>query len=323
MTSMRRGVPYHDGFRALVATALLLAAACDVPEPATPAPPSVNPRPRPDLPVVAEPAPISETVREYYHRVQETMLAQGLMRQDLGGPDAPFNERHLVENFVQVALYDEYTRVDGRLVARPTPSRLRRWEQPVRMRVIFGDSIPLEQRRKDSSDVAEYAERLSRVSGVPIRQTEEQANFHVLILNEDERMGFGPQLRALVPGIDELTVRTVTNLPQSTYCVLFAFSRGGSSTYAQAVAVIRGEHPDLLRLSCIHEELAHGMGLANDSSLARPSVFNDDEEFSLLTTHDELMLQMLYDPRLRPGMTETEARPILQVIARELMGGES
>ncbi|MFN7052469.1 MAG: DUF2927 domain-containing protein, partial [Gemmobacter sp.] len=87
--------------------------------------------------------------------------------------------------------------------------------------------------------------------------------------------------------------------------------------------VVRAEHPDLLRLSCLHEEIAQGLGLANDSPLARPSIFNDDEEFALLTRQDELMLKMLYDPALRPGMTAAEARPIVKAIATRLTGGSS
>ena len=63
------------------------------------------------------------------------------------------------------------------------------------------------------------------------------------------------------------------------------------------------------------------MGLVNDSPTARPSIFNDDEEFALLTRQDEMMLRMLYDPRLRPGMTEAEARPIVEAIAQEYLGG--
>jgi hypothetical protein len=96
-----------------------------------------------------------------------------------------------------------------------------------------------------------------------------------------------------------------------------------SDLYTQAVAVVRAEHPDLLRLSCIHEELAQGLGLANDSPSARPSIFNDDEEFALLTPQDELMLRILYDRRLKPGMTADEARPIVERIAAELMAGGS
>jgi hypothetical protein len=78
-----------------------------------------------------------------------------------------------------------------------------------------------------------------------------------------------------------------------------------------------------MRQSCVQEELAQGLGLANDSPRARPSIFNDDEEFATLTRMDELLLRILYDRRLRPGMTEEEARPIVEVIAAELMGGAS
>jgi DUF2927 family protein len=110
---------------------------------------------------------------------------------------------------------------------------------------------------------------------------------------------------------------------RSTLCLVFAIDDDKDGLYGQAVAVIRAEHPDLLRLSCIHEELPQGLGLPNDSPAARPSVFNDDEEFGLLTTQDEYLLRMLYDPRMRPGMTAAQARPVAEVIAAELLGGKS
>ena len=50
---------------------------------------------------------------------------------------------------------------------------------------------------------------------------------------------------------------------------------------------------------------------------------NDDEEFALLTPQDEAMLRILYNPALRPGMSEAEARPIVFDLARRLTGGES
>jgi hypothetical protein len=78
-----------------------------------------------------------------------------------------------------------------------------------------------------------------------------------------------------------------------------------------------------MRDLCINEELAQSLGLINDSPKARPSIFNDNEEFALLTRQDELMLRILYDRRLRPGMTLQEAAPIVARIANELMGGES
>ena len=55
----------------------------------------------------------------------------------------------------------------------------------------------------------------------------------------------------------------------------------------------------------------------------RPTIFNDDEEFALLTVQDEMMLKILYNPALRPGMTLQEARPIVERLASQLLGGES
>ncbi|MEL7179999.1 MAG: DUF2927 domain-containing protein, partial [Pseudomonadota bacterium] len=52
---------------------------------------------------------------------------------------------------------------------------------------------------------------------------------------------------------------------------------------------------------------------------ARPSIFNDDDEFALLTTHDELLLRMLYDARLQTGMDPAIAAPIARQIAREYL----
>ena len=72
-----------------------------------------------------------------------------------------------------------------------------------------------------------------------------------------------------------------------------------------------------MRRSCVHEELAQGLGLANDSPYARPSIFNDDDEFALLTAHDEILLRLLYHPDLTPGMTPDQARPIVaRILAR-------
>jgi hypothetical protein len=126
-------------------------------------------------------------------------------------------------------------------------------------------------------------------------------------------------LAELTPG----QIASITAMNRDTFCQVLTQSDPATSTYVAAVAVIPSEHPDLLRLSCIHEELAQALGLPNDSNAARPSIFNDDEEFALLTTQDEAMLRILYNPTLRPGMTEAEARPHIQSLSLRLLNGES
>ena len=307
----------------MMAAVVLALTACEVAAPVAPVP---VPPARPDRPAARpEPAPLptrlSVETAIYYARVQASFQVRGLMRTDAGGADAPFSTRDVVESFMQIAFYAEYADRGGRLVPVATASRMQRWERPVAIRVIAGPAVPAAQAAQDRANITGFAARLARVSGHPVAVTAGGGNFTVLILTEDERRAFGPRLNQIMPGLSPATVGVILNMAPSTYCLVVARAANGSNVYAQAVAVIRAEHPDLLRLSCIHEELAQGLGLANDSPRARPSIFNDDEEFALLTRLDEVLLKILYDPRLHPGMTETEARPIVEQIAEEIMGG--
>ncbi len=281
------------------------------------------PAARPDSVQASAETPASAAARAHYARVQAQLLSQGLLRTDGGGPDSPFTDRMLAENFIRVALYDEYARTAGGPVQRTTASRLRKWEAPVRVGLRFGTSVPQDRRAADTARIASFLARLSRLTGHPIGLSDAGPNFIVQIVSEDERQALGPEIRSFLPGLSPSEVAGITQMPRSTYCLVYAMSEGANASYTRAYAVIRSEHPDLLRLSCVHEEIAQGLGLANDSPLARPSIFNDDEEFALLTKQDELMLRILYNPALRPGMSEDQARPVIEQLATRLTGGES
>lgn len=292
-----------------------------------PGAPSQRPAPRslpPKVEVpVAGPSVASKAVAAHFTRVEADLLARGLLRTDGGGPDTPWGPRELTENFVRIALYDEYVSEGGRLIAREAPARLRRWEKPIRIGLRFGASVPDQVRAKDRAAVATYAARLARHSGLSISVTDHAPNYWVYVVSEDERPGLGAEWAGLFPGLDPRELDAATGMGLSTFCMVLAISQGDSPVYSGALAVIRSELPDLLRLSCFHEEIAQGLGLANDYPRARPSIFNDDEEFATLTRMDETLLRVLYDRRLKPGMREAEARPLLGPIVTQAIGGGS
>jgi membrane protease subunit (stomatin/prohibitin family) len=154
----------------------------------------------------------------------------------------------------------------------------------VRLQAHFGPRVSAEQQAIDRRELSSFAARLGRVTRHPIRAVGSGGNFHVLYINRDTQREVGSLVRSLVPGISPETVAEIERLPRFTFCSVYAFSQaGGGSTYVAAIAIIRDEHPPLLRRSCVHEEIAQGLGLPNDSPAARPSIFNDDEEFALLT----------------------------------------
>lgn len=61
--------------------------------------------------------------------------------------------------------------------------------------------------------------------------------------------------------------------------------------------------------------------LPNDSFTVKPSIFNDDDEYQDLTWQDALFLRVLYDRRVRPGMTRAELEPLAKRIVDELRPG--
>ncbi len=302
--------------RAAILVLFPLLAGCEVLEPMVE--PVLMPRARPDglAPAAAPKAPSadSEALRRYYRQVLADGTTRGLLRTDGGGPDTPYSAEMLERNFEDIAFYNEYDRGE---------QPLRRWIEPVRIEVRFDDDIDPAARTRDSNAVIAFAARLSRVTGHPITVGRGRPNFYVFFTNEDGREDVLTQMRQVQPRIDRDTLAAIRDIPRSTYCLVVAItSSDRPAVYTGAVALIRAEQPDLMRLSCIHEEIAQGLGLANDSPYARPSIFNDDDEFALLTSHDEDLLGMLYDPRLRAGMRMNEARPILQVLSREATGAD-
>jgi len=151
----------------------------------------------------------------------------------------------------------------------------------------FGETVAADVAKSDRSKVQRYASRLARVTGHRITTTQGKGNFHVAVLNVDELEAFAPRLKELVPGLSDTLANQITTMSRPIYCAVYAFSDAENpDSFLTAVAIVRAEHPDLLRESCYHEEIAQGL-------------------------------------RLPLGANPREARPIVEVLASELLGGES
>jgi hypothetical protein len=264
------------------------------------------------------------SLSEFYAGVEGDLTASGRMRRETAPDDAPYSIDDLVRNFERIALYDEYVDLDGRFVRSETPAMLRRWARPVRVGVMEGPSVPAAEAARDRANVAAFSRKLARLTGVDIRLSDgSDVNFLVLFMTSAERSAFAEQVMRRYPDFAPAVMGALRDTPLDTFCTAYAFGEPGRpSSYSAVMILIRAEHPPLTRLSCVHEEMAQAMGLPNDSPDARPSLFNDSLEFALLTEHDEILLRMLYDPRLRPGMSAAEVRPLLPAIARDAMSAE-
>jgi hypothetical protein len=62
---------------------------------------------------------------------------------------------------------------------------------------------------------------------------------------------------------------------------------------------------------CAYEELLQSLGLINDDSSVPWTMFNDNVQMGFFDVYDQYLVNILYDPRIRPGMTKGEIDALL------------
>ena len=68
---------------------------------------------------------------------------------------------------------------------------------------------------------------------------------------------------------------------------------------------------------CAYEELLQALGPINDDASVPWTMFNDAVQMGFFDVYDQYLLNILYDPRVRPGMTKKEVAELTP----ELMPG--
>jgi hypothetical protein len=309
----------RQSFGALMIGMVLALSACTETTPPVPQPAPVAPEPEvTEAPFVASKESLA--LQDYFASVETFYRTQGNLRTDGGGRDTPFDARRMTNAFLNIAFYNEFVTEGASSVQKKTQATLTRWEGPLRVNVSFGRFLSEADIARDERAVTSFLSRMAQLSGRTISQTAlAEANVRVLVVNEDERRAALPDMQAFVGSVEPATLAALRDPAKSTYCLALTVDANNDRIIEKALVIIRAETPDLLRLTCIHEELAQMMGLTNDDPGARPSIFNDDEEFATLTRMDEYLLRILYDPRLRPGMTESEGKGVVETIAAGLL----
>jgi hypothetical protein len=245
---------------------------------------------------------------DYYAGLEARLLAKGKLRTDTAPTDISYDRENLIRNFERVALHHEADATRPGSEGNSAGNPLKRWEGPLRY-AFAGQAVT----EADRAEVATLMRRIAELTGLEIAETEAGWNFLILITNPEERDHFSFALARADPGLaatfnlwrHDAGIICVANDP---------FSHSDGRRLSDGLVSIGSETTGVLRRACLHEEVVQSLGLPNDHPEVRPSIFNDDGEFALMTEHDEKLLRILYDPRLRSGMTADEAMPIVRQI---------
>jgi hypothetical protein len=263
--------------------------------------------------------PHEAKLRKYYNRLEGRKISLGLLRQDGGGTDTPFDVDDITAAFEHLAFYNEYDINENTLLPSLNAVNLAKWKSNTNISVRFGNSVDTEQKEKDLQEIIALIRILSKVTNHNIKIRPQNANMYVVVANQKEIKDLIGEIGLQRPEFDPKRIPIITQLPKDIHCMaMTSMNAEPNSEIASALVIIRSELPNLMRRACFQEEIAQSLGLTNDSHFARPSIFNDDDEFAILTQFDEILLQILYDRRLSPGISEKEASQLVRDIASEI-----
>jgi AcrR family transcriptional regulator len=206
----------------------------------------------------------------------------------------------VLENLTEIVFGSEFMDEDSDVV--------RRWAGPMRVAVYARD--PQRYHRL----VEPHLAHLRRLTGLDIRlvdHDEPDQNAFVFVFAREQFYAFAE--RHLGPGKNPRTNRFLA-------CFGY-FHVNAAGEIDEITAVIPSFVGEEEIRGCIIEEMTQAMGLPNDSDSANPSIFNDDDAYQDLTWQDQLFLRVLYDPRVRSGMTQAEFGPLARQIIEELRPG--
>lgn len=142
-----------------------------------------------------------------------------------------------------------------------------------------------------------------QIEGLSVRIVgeNEKANFNIYVVN---RANYIDTVRKKVE-------RFITARVPGKCMVKSHFSREGM---IRSDAVIVSDEGDGLFKRCLIEEILQGLGPLNESTSLNKSVFNDTSKHTRFTDFDRLILNMLYDDRIKNGASLRSVSKVLDEV---------
>jgi hypothetical protein len=119
--------------------------------------------------------------------------------------------------------------------------------------------------------------------------------------------------RALMSTIGSLYGSKVANQIQrrlNPQC-LSSFRKDGDFRIQHSDAILAVDVGDFKFYDCAYEELLQALGPINDDRSVPWTMFNDDVQMGFFDVYDQYLLNILYDPGIRAGMTRDRVRALL------------
>ena len=133
-----------------------------------------------------------------------------------------------------------------------------------------------------------------------------QANFRIHVVDKDQ---YADVIRNNIYGDPKKRVRGK--------CFVRVLASHDQESIGSTDVVIKSDDGERLFQRCMVEEILQGLGPLADRGNKKYSIFNTASQHSSFTIHDQVLMNILYDPRIKPGMSKSQVAKILPKVMHD------
>ena len=210
-----------------------------------------------------------------------------------------FTDSEITDGFFKTAFGAEY-HLAGRV------DRIRKYDMPVR---VFADSNRPDRKAQLAKVVADIGQRVQHLD-IAMAETGEAANILVKMVRDRDLYR---TITTFYGSERAKEIRTSLD-PQC----LSGFRKNEKYEIEHSDVILTVDSGDFTFLDCAYEELLQSLGPINDTSSVPWTMFNDNVSMGFFDVYDQYILNILYDPRIKAGMTVAEVKTALPEVLTDV-----
>jgi hypothetical protein len=209
-----------------------------------------------------------------------------------------FTDSEIVEGFMKTAFGAEY-HLAGRV------DRIRKYEVPVR---VFADGRA-DRKAQLIKIVADIAQRVQHLD-LAMAESSDDANVVVKLVRDRDLY----RTISAFYGVARAKEIKTTLDPQC----LSGFRKNEKFEIEHSDVILTVDNGDFVFLDCAYEELLQSLGPINDTATVPWTMFNDNVSMGYFGVYDQYLLNLLYDPRIKAGMSVQEVKAALPAVLADV-----